>query len=215
MSAVVRTTRNVLLAAAFLELFLTGASAQGGDYRSVAIRTRTGYIWVNNEPDNWYTLAIPADSVTRTSTTRKVFSVDGLLLQIVTTRTSTFLGERAKEMPDDKTILEAHRDWEAKDSEESYKTKLTVEASWQKLTNGKDALLWKFKVPPSAGAGLKKEIYLTVVKGDSVLMLGGIVTDEIREDATTRLLVTTASSLKTSDKPIELNQLKESIRKGP
>ena len=216
-SNIIRTVRNLSLIAVVLAFCNSAlpARTQAGDYRSVAIRTRTGYLWVNNEPDNWYTLEIPAESVTRTSNTRKVFSVDGMLLQIVTTGTNKFLGERAREALDDKAMLEAHRDWEAKDSEQSYMTKLTIESSWQKLTNGKDALLWKFNVPASADTGLKKEVYLTLVKGESVLMLGGIVTEEIKEAATARLLITTASSLKVSDKPIELNQLKDSIRKGP
>jgi hypothetical protein len=212
MTRIVKTMLTVSAALAML-LLPSPAGAQKGDYGSVAIKTQTGYLWVCNEANNWYTLEIQADSVTRTSTSRKVFSVDGLLLQIVTTSTNKFLGERAKQALDDKTILEAHRDWEAKDSEESYKARLTIESSWQKLTNGKDALLWKFNVPEGASSNLKKEIYLTQVKGDYVLLLGGIVTDTIKEDGTIKLLLTTASTLKVSDKPIELNQLKESIRK--
>ncbi len=187
------------------------ASGQTGDFRSVAIKSKTGYLWVNNEEGNWYTLEIPGESVTQFAP-RKAFMVDGLLLQIVTTRLDRFLPANALQPPGDRAILEAHRDWEAKASEESYKTKLAIESSWHKLTNDKEALLWKFNVSDKPDSVVKKELYLTAVKGDRVLMLGGVVNIDNSETAVTNLLLKSMASLKVSDKPIELNQLKEAIR---
>jgi hypothetical protein len=205
-----------LRASALIALFLGAHTAitQTEDQRSAVIRTATGYLVVCNEPNNWFTLEIPGRDVRQTSSTRRVFNVDGMLLQIVTASRNKFLNEKEKPTPDEKTILQAHRDWEVKYSQESYNEELDIESSWQKLASGKNALLWKFNVPESAKSDVKKEIYLTLLKGDYVLMLGGIVTNDIKEDATVNLLISTASSLKSSDKPIDLHQLQESIRKG-
>jgi hypothetical protein len=211
-----RMSQKGIIAAALLILVSFGildAVAQD-NYRSGVIKTRTGYLVICNEPNNWYTIEIKGTDVRQTSTARKTFTVDRMFLQIVTANTGKFIGEQEKRTLDERAILQAHRDWEAKYSEGSYKEKLTIESSWRKLDNGKDALLWTFKVPESARTSVKKEIYLTVVKGDYVLMLGGIVTDDINEETSIRLLVSTMSSLKASDKPIDMRQLQESIRKG-
>jgi hypothetical protein len=185
-----------------------------GQYRSGAINTRAGLLLVSNDPDNWYTLEIKGSDVRPTSTKPKVFNVDGMFLQVVTAKISKFLGEQEKRAADEKTILQAHRDWEAKYAQGNYQEKLVIESSVRKLDNGKDALLWKYNVPEGTRTNVKKQIYLTVVKGDYVLMLGGIVTGDIKEQASLKLLLTTISSLKVSDKPIDFDQLRESIREG-
>jgi hypothetical protein len=206
----------MILASLFCALVLLAnlSAGQQEKYRSGAINTRTGLLLVSNDADNWYTLEIKGSDVRLTSTKPKVFNVDGMFMQVVTAKISKFLGEQEKRPADEKTILQAHRDWEAKYAQGSYTEKLVIESSWQKLDNGKDALLWKYKVPEGTRTNVKEQIYLTVVKGDYVLMLGGIVTDEIKEEDSLKLLITTISSLKVSDKPIDFDQLQESIRKG-
>jgi hydrogenase maturation factor len=183
------------------------------DYSSGAIKTAAGYLLVWNEKNNHYMLEIKGKNVRQSSTERIFFNVDGMFLQINTAHTDNFLKDANKKKLDDKTILATHRDWEAKYMEGEYKEKLKVESSWQKLDNGKDALLWQIDVPPSARGNVKKQIYLTVMKGDYVLMLGGVETDKVEESATKELLLNTVATLKVSDKPIDLRKLQEAIRK--
>jgi hydrogenase maturation factor len=97
--------------------------------------------------------------------------------------------------------------------EDAYKAKLNTDSSWRKLSNGKDALLWQAGVPASAKSNVSKQVYLTVVKGDYVLVLGGAVTDTTSESAAQQLLLNTIETLKTSDKPTDLQKLRETIRK--
>lgn len=183
------------------------------DYSSGAIKTANGFLLVWNQKNNYYTLEIKGKNVRQTSTERIFFNVDGMFLQINSVHTSNFLKDANKQKVDDKTILATHMDWEAKYMEGEYKEKLKVESSWQKLGNGKDALLWQINVPPSAKGNVKKQIYLTVMKGDYVLMLGGVETDKVEESATKELLLNTVATLKVSDKPIDLRKLQEAIRK--
>ena len=207
---------RMILAALFCALVLLAnlSAGQQEKYRSGAINTRTGLLLVSNDADNWYTLEIKGSDVRLTSTKPKVFNVDGMFLQVVTAKISKFLGEQEKRPTDEKTILQAHRDWEAKYAQGNYQEKLVIESSWRKLDSGKDALIWKYNVPEGTRTNVKEQIYLTVVKGDYVLMLGGIVTDDIKEEDSSKLLLTTISSLKVSDKPIDFDQLQDSIRKG-
>lgn len=186
---------------------------QQEDFRSGAIKTVSGYLLVWNQPKNYYILEIKGKDVKQTSTDRKVFSVDGMFLQIVDASIANFLQIPSGQKAADKSILETHRDWEAKFLESEYKAKLIIESSWQKLTNGKDALFWMAGVPESAKTNVKKQVYLTVVNGDYVLMLGGAVTGVTGESAAQQLLVNVAETLKTSDKPSDLQKLRDSARK--
>src|SRR5262249_25142573 len=146
-------------------------------------------------------------------TERVQFSVDGMFLQILTAPIKNFMEDSTRQKLDDRAILEAHRDWEVKFMESEYKEKLKVESSWQKLSNGKDALAWGINVPESARSNVKKQVSLTAVKGDHVMMLGGVVTDTIEEQTSRQMLLNTIETLKVSDKPIDLRKLQESIRK--
>ena len=186
---------------------------QQEDYRSGAIKSSRGYLVVWNQPNNYYVLEIKGKDVRQTSTERKFFSVDGMFLQIVDVPIADVLQTANRQKPEDKAILEAHRDWEAKFLEGEYKEKLKIESSWQKLSNGKDALLWQASVPESIKTNVKKQVYLSVVQGDYVLMLGGVVTDTIEESATQQLLRTTIETSKTSNKPTDLQKLRDTIRK--
>lgn len=183
------------------------------DFGSGAIKTSYGFLLVWNAPNNTYTLEIRGKDVRQRSTQRVQFSVDGMFLQILTAPTSDFIEASNRKTLTDKAILEAHRDWEVKFMEGDYKEKLKVESSWQKLSSGKDALAWEISVPESARSNVTKQISLTLIKGDFVLMLGGVVTATIAEAAARQLLVSTAETLKTSDQPIDLRRLQEFFRK--
>jgi uncharacterized protein involved in high-affinity Fe2+ transport len=186
---------------------------QQGDYRSGAIKSATGYVLVWNQPNNYYVLEINGKDVRQTSTERKFFSVDGMFLQIVDAAIGDVVQAAQRQKMNEREILEAHRDWEAKFMEGEYKAKLKVEHSWQKLNNGKDALLWHASLPETATGNVKKQVYLSVVQGDYVLMLGGAVTDTYGERVTQLLLLNTMQTLKTSNKPTDLQKVRDAIRK--
>lgn len=189
------------------------SAKQQEDYRSGAIKTSSGYLVVWNASPNYYILEIKGKDVRQTSTERKFFSVDGLFLQIVDAPIEDVIQAAKRQNLNDKAILEAHRDWEVKFMEGEYKAALKPESSWQKLTNGKDALLWQTNVPESVNGNVRKQIYLTVVNGQYFLTLGGVVTDTTDESAVKQLLLTTIETLKASDKPTDLQKLRDAIRK--
>jgi hypothetical protein len=138
------------------------------------------------------------------------FSVDGIFLQVLTPTVKSFLKD--KPISDARAILAAHRDWEAAYLEGEYKSKLTIESFPQKLANGEEALLWQFDVPASAKSNVKKQTYLTVVKGDHLLALGSVVTDSISAKSSHRLLLLTALSLRSNSQPTDLAKIQELLK---
>jgi hypothetical protein len=194
-----------------LPLFCINTSAQEKeDFPSGAVKMDCGYLLVWNEAGNYYTLKIDGSDVRQTSTEQIQFSVDGVFLQVVTPTIKSFLKDRGK--LDAKGILAAHRDWEANFLEGEYKEKLKIESFPQKMANGEEALLWQFDVPKSAGGNVKKQTYLTLVKGEYILMLGSIVTDKISENSSRRLLQLTALGLQRSDKPTDLGKIQALLK---
>ena len=203
-------------AIAFLILCTAVTSrAQKEDYGSGAIKTEYGFFHVwNQEPDNFYTLEIRGKDVQRKSGGPVMFSVDGKMLQILTVPIEKFLGDPKNIKLNERAILTAHQDWEFKYLEETYKEKLTRQSSWQKREGGGEALAWDINVPASAKSNVTKQVFLTAVKGNYVMMLGGVVTGDIEESAARKLLAETLATLKVGDKPLDLNKVSEAIKKG-
>src|SRR5215218_11251317 len=121
------------------------AVAQQDRFTSGIIKTEGGVLLVWNEPENYYTLEIKGEKVVSASTERLILIVDHKFLQILTVQTHSFMkDEHVRTQADQKFILTSHRDWEAQRIESTIKEKLNVESSWQKLSNGREALLWEY-----------------------------------------------------------------------
>jgi len=192
-------------------LLCQGASAQQKeDFRSGGVKLACGYLLVWNEEGNNYTLRIDGADVRQISTEDIRFSVDGIFLQVFTPTVKSFLKD--KPITDARAILAAHRDWEAAYLEGEYKSKLAVESFPQKLANGEEALVWQVDVSASANSDVKKQTYLTVVKGDRLLALGSVVTDSISVTSSHRLLLVTALSLRSSSQPTDLAKIQQLLK---
>ena len=106
-----------------------------------------------------------------------------------------------------------HREWESRFIESSLHRKLNVQSSPLRLKNGVEALLWKFDMPKGVGSDAKQQLYLSVLNGENILLLNGIVTGKQKEEPVRRLLTTTAETLQRSAAPVDLQELQESLRK--
>ena len=191
------------------------AVAQQDRFTSGIIKTDGGVLLVWNEPENYYTLEIKGEKVVSASSERLILIVDHKFLQILTVQTHSFIkDEHARKQADQKFILTSHRDWEAQRIENTIKEKLNVQSSWQKLSNGKEALLWEYDMQAQAGRDVKKQMYLSVVKGNFVFMLNGAVTEKTSEAVVKQMLIDTLSTLKPSETPIDFKKAQESIQRG-
>ena len=180
-----------------------------------AIKTADGYLLVWNRPDIHFSVLIKGKDIKPLNDSEHVFfQVDGMVFQIQLASIGEFAPEAKEKKLDDKTILAAHRDWESQYAEEMMRGKLKVESSSTKLSSGADALLWQYDMPEAMKVEAKKQVYLTVVSGDYVMVFNSVVTPKVSEEQARKLLQDTVATVKTSPDPIDVKKLSESVRKG-
>ena len=179
------------------------------------IKTNDGVMFVWNVRGLYFTLAIKGKEIKPLEDPDHVFfSVDGQVLQIQTAALSNFAADAKEKKLDDKGILVAHRDWETKYIEDLIHAKLAVRTFNTKLSNGSDALMWQFDMPAGMNNVAQKQLYLTLVARDYVLMLNSEATATFSDADGRKFLLDTIATLKLSPTPIDVKQLSESISKG-
>lgn len=72
-------------------------------------------------------------------------------------------------------------------------------------------MLWKYDKPKTKGS---EQMYLTVVSGNTVVILNGVVSGRVTGSVVQRLLLDTISTLKASSRPIDVLKLQESVRRN-
>ena len=180
-----------------------------------AIKTDEGMLFVWNEPGLSFSIAIRGKEVKPLNDPEHIFfSVDGRVLQIQLAGIINFAPDAKEKKLDDKAILAAHRDWEAKYVEGLLHSKLTVRTFNTKLSNGGDAMMWQFDMPKEMNAEAQKELYLTLVAKDYVLLLNSESTAATPDTDGRKFLLDTIATLKISPTPIDVKKLSESIRAG-
>ena len=180
-----------------------------------AIKTVDGYLLVWNRPDLHFTVLIKGKDIKPLNDTEHVFfNVDGMVFQIQLASVGEFAPDAKERKLDDKAILAAHRDWESKFLEGLLGSKLKLQSFNAKLSTGGEASLWQFDMPEGMNADAKKQLYLTVVSGDYVLLLNSVATATISEETVRKFLLDTLATLKISPTPIDVKKLSESMRKS-
>lgn len=193
---------------------LVGSVYANQDNGITAIKTEEGVLLVWNQPHDYFTLEIRGKEIRPLHSTEHVFfNVDGMVLQVQSVAVSKFLEGTHKIEQSSQAILAAHKDWEARFIESSLHSKLNVQSSGLKLKDGRDALLWKFDMPKGAKSDAKRQLYLSIVNDNHVLLLNGIMTGKQKEEVVLSLLVNAMETLQNSTKPFDLLELQESIRK--
>ena len=194
-------------------LFAADARAASQEQGISAIKTGDGILLVWNQPNDFFTLEVKGTDIRPLGSERVFFEVDGVVFQVQSAAVSQFL-KSGTEGRSAQSVLDAHRDWEAAHIEGLLGKKLKVASSPLKLKGGGEALLWKFDMPEGLNGEAKQQMFVTVLNGENVLLLNGVVSEKVREAAVEQFLVATAGTLKRSPKPIDLRELQEAIRKG-
>ncbi|MEP6820087.1 MAG: hypothetical protein ABJA18_11180 [bacterium] len=188
-----------------------GSPQQGDGW--VTIKTNEGMLFVWNVRGLYFTLAVKGKEIKPLEDPDHIFfSVDGQMLQIQTAALSNFAADAREKKLEDKTILVAHRDWEAKYIEDLIHTRISVRTFNTKLSNGRDALMWQFDMPEGMNTDAQKQLYLTLVAKDYVLMLNSEANAAFSDADGRKFLLDTIATLKLSPTRIDVKQLSESIR---
>ncbi|HEV7858559.1 MAG TPA: hypothetical protein VGO91_08005 [Pyrinomonadaceae bacterium] len=209
-----RPSGTVILSLMIL-LALSNVSAMQQDAGWVVIKTETGVLLVWNQPQDYFTLAVKGKEIRPVDSQEHLFlSVDGTIFQVQSVAISDFLKDVAKQKQDEQSILNAHKNWEAQYIESLLGKKLHVEAAPQKLKDEKEALLWSVEQPEGFNHDAKKQLYLTMVNGDHVLLLNGVVMQNGDESAVRKFLFETLSTLKVSATKINVREVQDALRRA-
>ncbi len=179
-----------------------------------AIKTDDGILFVSNGPETHFMLRIKGKDITPLNDPdHTFFNVDGKVLQIQTALISEFAPDAIEKKRDDKSILDAHRDWETKYLEGVMKSKLKVQIFKAKLRDGGEAALWQYDMPEQFNADARKQIYVTVVNKPYVLLLNSVATATVSDEVARAFLLETLATLKISSTPIDVKKVAESVAK--
>ncbi|HSS22212.1 MAG TPA: hypothetical protein VLL54_19230 [Pyrinomonadaceae bacterium] len=180
-----------------------------------ALKTDDGILFIWNVKDVHFSLAIKGKEIKPLGDPDHIFfSVDGVVVQVQMAAISEFAKDAKERKLDDKAILAAHRDWESKFLEDLLKAKLTVRNFNVRLTNGADASLWQFDMPAATNSETSKQVYLTTVNHDYVLLLNLAVTNAISEADSRKFLLDTIATMKSSPETIDIQKVADSLRAG-
>ncbi|MEQ1924057.1 MAG: hypothetical protein ABL952_16255 [Pyrinomonadaceae bacterium] len=188
---------------------ITELSAQDERVRAV-LKTGSGVLVVWNEPEANFTLEVKGRDFQKIENKNMAFLIDGKFLQVVSAFTKEFLTEvQQKEKLDESKILASHLSWETAYLSSELNEKLMIESEQITLQGGKIGVLWGFPVPKTTDGMVKKQVFLTVAKGASVLVLNGAVTSATDEKAVRAFLIETAKTLRTYEKPLSQKEATE------
>jgi hypothetical protein len=181
----------------------------------VAIKTDDGIVFVWNVRELHFTLAVKGKAIKPLDDPDHIFfDVDGKILQIQVAAIREFAPNAKEKKLDDRSVLAAHRDWESAFIEGLLKSKLQLHTFNVRLSKGGDASLWQFDMPEGMHADAKTQLYVTVVRGDYVVMLNSEATATTSEETARKFLLDTMATLKTSPDLIDVKKLAETVRKG-
>lgn len=179
------------------------------------ITTSDGVLFVWNIDGLHLTLAVKGKDIKRVNDPDHIFiAVDGKMLQIQAAEIRDFAPNAKEKKLDDKAVLAAHRDWESKYIEGLLKSKLTLHSFSVNVSGLGTGSLWEYDMPEGMNAEVKTQLYLTVVRGDYVVMLNCEATATTPEVEVRKFLLDTMATLKTGDVPIDVQKVSESIRAG-
>jgi hypothetical protein len=179
------------------------------------ITTPEGVLFVWNLRGLYFSLALKGKNIKPLDDPEHIFfNVDGRILQIQLASLKDFAPDARQKKLDDRMILAAHRDWESKYIGELVKSNLKVQTFNARLSNGGEAMMWQFDMPEGLNAEAKKQLYVTVVKGDYVLMLNSEATTTTADTDGRKFLLETLATYKASPTPIDVKALADSIRKA-
>ena len=179
------------------------------------IKTDDGALFVWNVHELHFTVAIKGKNTKQVNDPDHTFlEVDGRILQVQAAEIREFAPDAKEKKLDDKAVLAAHREWESKYLEGLLKSELSLRSFSVNMSALGPASLWAFDMPEGMSTEVKTQLYVTVVRGDYVVMLNCEATSTTSEVEVRKFLLDTMATLKTSAEPIDVKKLAESIMAG-
>jgi hypothetical protein len=176
-----------------------------------ALKSAAGVVVVWDKPGCRFTVEIPCKAVEPLEHPAHFFiKADGVPFQIQTAKDRDILANPAAVLPAE--LLKTHRDWEEKSLEKALEAEIDPESELLTLADGDQALLWSYRMPAGMDAEVVRQVYLTRVVGEEVLVLNAVVFKGAKVENIRKNLIATANSLRAHDAPVDLQRFRESLK---
>jgi hypothetical protein len=190
--------------------------AQDDKLGTFVIKTETGYLLVHNRDKNSYSLEFKGTRIEPMKSDHPKFLLDGKFVQVVNATNEQFWKPKAdsKVQTTPEEYLEAHRVWESDYLGNAMNAKLSVASEFLEIGQKKKALLWSFPMPQEFESPYTHQLFLSTLLGNDVLLLNVSVGGSENQKSIRNYIIETMNTLKTNDKPFNIKELTNFLKKG-
>lgn len=208
------------LALLMVAILCSGAAhAQTEGPVSAVVKTPKGYRIVWNESKAHFTLDLPGQDLKPSNLEGFAFFVDGQLIQILVVELGDFAAGEASA----KAILDRHMQYELKHWQGNLGMPMPAKVHAQVSSQEKTHLLWEIRWPEQivkktkaeGGKPAIKQLFLTALAGDRVVVVSRTVLDGEDEGAALQYVQAVANTLVVKDARIDIEAVQREIRGEP
>lgn len=205
-----KTIQTLLLSLLVLAFFVS-AKAQADNNQQLIMQTQDGILVISNNADVSYAIEFKGKDFKSVESQNLMFVVDGRVVQLVEVANSEF----AKTTPKtDQEMLILHKDWENKYLNDTLKANAVAKFENVSLPGNRAALFWDYPMPAKMSEQVAAQLFLTTIAGKSLVAINVGLEKKDTKQAARDYMTKSLSSIKTSQKPFDVNAISARIREG-
>ena len=180
------------------------------------IRTESGYLVVHNRKTKSYSLEFKGEKFQPIKSDHPMFVIDGKLVQVVSVSNGNYWKPKkdSPKEPTDDELLESHKIWESDYLGGELGFKLSVKSEILEIERKRKVMFWSFPMPKELKSDYSHNIFLTTLIDKDILGLNASPTKEDEQKTYREYLIEAMNTLKISEKPFNIKQLRELLKKA-
>jgi tetratricopeptide (TPR) repeat protein len=209
-------TLTMLIVAGLVALCFGAAHAETGEPLYAVLKTPKGYMVIWNESKSHFMLELPGQKIRQSNIEGLALFVDEYFVNIVVSDPAGFAAGEVSP----KAILDQHMRYELKHWESKVGMPMPSTVHTQGQSQGNTYLLWDLQWPEQArqkvrgdgGKAALKQLFLSAVAGDRVVVVGLAVLEGESEESSVQYLLAVARSLVVKNARIDLETVQRQIQ---
>jgi len=187
-----------------------------GKFGTSVIKTDGGYLIVQNREKTSFSLEFKGESLKPLKSDHPTFVLDGKLIQVVTVSYKNYWNpaEKSAAEPGIDQLLESHKIWESDYLGEALNAKLSVTSELFEIDRRRKVMFWSFPMPKNLESTYSHQLFLTTLIDKDVVGINASPTRPEEQKAYREFIVASMNTLKTSDKPFNIKELREFLKEG-
>jgi hypothetical protein len=180
------------------------------------IRTENGYLVVHNRKTKSYSLEFKGEQFKPMKSDHPTFVIDGKLVQVVSVPNENYWKPKkdSQKTPTDDELLESHKIWESDYLGGELGAKLSVKSEIFEIERKRKVMFWTFPMPKELNSDYSHQVFLTTLIDKDILGLNASPTKDEDQKTYREYLVEAMNTLKVSEKPFNIKQLRALLQKA-